>query len=90
MRAWTRACVAGVQIAITSLANDLAEGEDHADAARSTVAELSSTRQMVAIYDGGGRLLAEGGRDSDLELTLPAALGDSGERRAVSERVRNR
>ena len=26
---------------------------------------------MVAIYDGSGRLLAEGGRDSDLELTLP-------------------
>jgi heavy metal sensor kinase len=65
------AVVAGVQIAITSLANDLREGEDQATAARSTVGELSSTRQMVAIYDGGGRLLAEGGRDSDLELTLP-------------------
>jgi two-component system OmpR family sensor kinase len=65
------AVVAGVQIAITSLANDLKEGENHANAARSTVGELSSTRQMVAIYDGGGRLLAEGGRDSDLDLTLP-------------------
>src|SRR5688500_19088428 len=65
------AVVAGVQIAITSLANDLKEGEDQANAASSTVGELSSTRQMVAIYDGGGRLLAEGGRDSDLDLTLP-------------------
>ncbi len=65
------AVIAGVQIAITSLANDLNEGEDHAKAARSTVGELSSTRQMVAIYDGSGRLLAEGGRDSDLDLTLP-------------------
>ena len=65
------AVVAGVQIAITSLANDLNEGEDHVNAARSTVGELSSTRQMVAIYDGSGRLLAEGGRDSDLDLTLP-------------------
>jgi two-component system OmpR family sensor kinase len=65
------ALVAGVQIAITSLANDRQEGQDQADAARSTVGELSSTRQMVAIYDGSGQLLAEGGRDSDLELTLP-------------------
>ena len=65
------AVIAGVQIAITSLANDLKEGEDLATAARSTVGELSSTRQMVAIYDGSGRLLAEGGRDSDLDLTLP-------------------
>ena len=65
------AVLAGVQIAITSLANDLQEGENQANAARSTVGELSSTRQMVAIYDGSGRLLAEGGRDSDLELTLP-------------------
>lgn len=65
------AVVAGVQIAITSLANDLRDGEDQANAARSTAGGLSSTRQMVAIYDGSGRLLAEGGRDSDLELTLP-------------------
>src|SRR5688500_11049939 len=65
------AVVAGVQIAITSLANDLRKGEDQANAARSTVGELSSTRQMVAIYDGSGRLLAEGGRDSDLDVTLP-------------------
>ncbi|HEX5107274.1 MAG TPA: ATP-binding protein [Vicinamibacterales bacterium] len=60
-----------VQIATTSLANDLAEGQDYTDAARSTAAELASRQQMVAIYDPGGRLLAEGGRDDDLEINLP-------------------
>jgi heavy metal sensor kinase len=62
-----------VQIATTSLANDLAEGQDYADAARSTAAELSSRQQMLAIYDTNGRLLAEGGRDDDLEIALPDA-----------------
>ena len=61
-----------VQIATTSLTNDLAEGQDIEDAARSTAAELSSRQQMLAIYDGDGRLLAESGRDDDLEITLPA------------------
>lgn len=60
-----------VQIARTSLANDLAEGQDYADAARSTAAELSSRQQMLAIYDDRGQLLAEGGRDDDLEIALP-------------------
>ena len=60
-----------VQIATTSLTNDLAEGQDYADAARSTAAELSSRQQMLAIYDTNGRLLAEGGRDGDLEIMLP-------------------
>jgi heavy metal sensor kinase len=60
-----------VQITTTSLANDLGEGQDVEDAARSTAAELSSTQQMLAIYDGTGRLLAEGGRDDDLRLALP-------------------
>ena len=60
-----------VQIATTSLANDLAEGQDYADAARSTAAELSSRQQMLAIYDTNARLLAEGGRDDDLEIALP-------------------
>lgn len=60
-----------VQIATTSLADDLAEGQDYADAARSTAAELSSRQQMLAIYDISGRLLAEGGRDDDLEIALP-------------------
>jgi len=59
------------QIAITSLTNDLAEGQEYADAARSTAAELSSRQQMLAIYDTNGRLLAEGGRDNDLEIALP-------------------
>ena len=60
-----------VQITATSLTNDLAEGQDLADAARSTAAELSSPQQMLAIYDDGGRLLAEGGRDDDLTIVLP-------------------
>jgi heavy metal sensor kinase len=61
-----------IQIATTSLANDLAEGQDYADAARSTAAELSSRQQMVAVYGTDARLLAEGGRDEDLEIALPA------------------
>lgn len=61
-----------VQITVTSLANDLAEGQDVADAARSTAAELSSRQQMLAIYDDTGRVLAEGGRDDDLAIALPA------------------
>jgi signal transduction histidine kinase len=62
-----------VEIATTSLTNDLAEGQDYADAARSTAAELASRQQMLAIYDTTSRLLAEGGRDDDLELALPDA-----------------
>jgi heavy metal sensor kinase len=62
---------AAMQIATTSLANDLTEGQDYADGARSTAAELSSPQQMLAIYDTSGRLLAEGGRDDDLEIALP-------------------
>ncbi len=61
-----------IQIATTSLANDLAEGQAYADAARSTAAELSSRQQMVAIFGTDRRLLAEGGRDEDLKLELPA------------------
>jgi heavy metal sensor kinase len=66
------ATIAGVaDIATTSLANDLAEGQDTHDAARSTAAELASSDQMLAIYDPAGRLLAEDGRDDDLTVTLP-------------------
>ena len=61
-----------VQITTTSLTNDLAEGQDVEDAARSTAAELSSRQQMLAIYDTAGRLLAEAGRDEDLEIPVPA------------------
>ena len=60
-----------LQITGNSLRNDLEEGQDVADAARSTAAELSSREQMLAIYDRSGRLLAEEGRDSDLAITLP-------------------
>ena len=58
-------------IAVTSLTNDLAEGQDISDAAKSTAAELVSEQVMFAIHDGEGRLLAEEGRDDDLVLTLP-------------------
>ena len=60
-----------LQIAGNSLRNDLEEGQDFHDAARSTAAELSSREQMLAIYDGEGGLLAEKGRDRDLTITLP-------------------
>src|SRR5687767_13506797 len=62
---------AGVRSAMTSLENDLREGQDREDSARSTAAELASRTQMLVIYDGEGRFLAEGGRDSDLEIALP-------------------
>lgn len=62
---------AALTVTATSLANDLGEGQDIEDAARSTAAELSSRQQLVAIYDGEGRLLAEGGRDDDLGITIP-------------------
>ena len=58
-------------IAVTSLTNDLAEGQGVEDAARSTAAELFSAQAMLAIYDGAGRLLAEAGADDDLVVTLP-------------------
>jgi two-component system, OmpR family, sensor kinase len=61
-----------MEITATSLTNDLAEGQSVEDAARSTAAELSAKQQMVAIYDGDGRLLAEGGRAKNLAIVLPA------------------
>ena len=61
-----------IEIAATSLANDLAEGQDLEDAARSTASELSSSDQMVAIFDGDGLLLADSGRETDLPIHLPA------------------
>lgn len=60
-----------VEIAMASLHNDLNEGQDTEDAARSTAAELASNRQMVSIYDAAGRLLAAEARDEDLVIELP-------------------
>ena len=60
-----------VQIAVTSLTNDLAEGQTVDDAARSTAAELASRQQLVAIYDARGRLLGEAGREDDIVVPLP-------------------
>ena len=79
-----------VQIATTSLTNDLAEGQDYADAARSTAAELSSRQQMLAIYDTNGRLLAEGGRDDDLEIALPDVSTIPARRGHAADRRRSR
>ena len=62
---------AGVGIAATSLSNDLSEGQDYRDAAESTAAEQASGVQMLAIYDERGRLIAESGRDRELEISLP-------------------
>jgi heavy metal sensor kinase len=61
-----------VQIAQTSLANDLNEGQDAADAARSTSMELASRQTLIAIYDERGRLLAEAGREDDIAIVLPS------------------
>jgi two-component system OmpR family sensor kinase len=70
--------VAGLGIAATSLSNDLDEGQDYQDAARSTVAEQASAAQMLAVYDSKGAALAESRRDSDLDIIMPAeALSDS-------------
>ena len=78
-----------VQIAATSLGNDLAEGQDYEDAARATAAELSSRQQLLAVYDTTGRLLvvdlpAEA-LDVDLdqvrqriEAVVPDVFGDVG------------
>ena len=60
-----------VQIAHTSLTNALNEGQDAADAARSTATELASRQTLLAIYDGRGRLLAEAGREDDIAIPLP-------------------
>lgn len=60
-----------MQIAHTSLTNDLNEGQDAADAARSTAGELASRQTLLAIYDGRGRLLAEAGREDDIAIPLP-------------------
>jgi heavy metal sensor kinase len=70
---------AGVGIAAISLSNDLEEGQDYEDAARSTVGEQASGALMMAIYDRSRRLIAESGRDPDLEIALPPsdAIPDS-------------
>lgn len=64
-----------IQIAGTSLSNDLAEGQGVEGAARSTSSELSSRLHLVAIYDGAGRLLAEAGREDDIVIPMPPADG---------------
>src|SRR5690242_7503597 len=63
---------AAIAIAVTSLGNDLAEGQDVADAARSTASELAGADQMVAIFSAQRELLAEAGREPDLRIAVPA------------------
>lgn len=64
-----------IQIAATSLANDIAEGQTPTDAARSTAQELASRQSLVQVYDGQGRLLGEAGREDDIVVPLPP-IGD--------------
>lgn len=77
-----------ISIASTSLSNDLAEGQDITDAARSTAAELASEDQMVAIFSPEGALLADAGREPDLPAALPktgVGLGQAPTLYTVSE-----
>ena len=76
-----------LHVAGNSLRNDLDEGQDLADAARSTAAELASRGQMLAIYDGDGRLLAERGRDDDLVVVLPTPGSMPADETALSTAV---
>jgi heavy metal sensor kinase len=61
-----------VGIVLNSLTHDAAEGQGVADAARSTVTELSGPQQALAIYDARGTLLASNGWDEDFTPALPA------------------
>ena len=75
-----------LRIATTSLSNDLDEGQDYAGRrAQHGRPSRRRSEQMLAIYDGDGRLLAESGRDSDLEIALPALDSDSGRRGAAAD-----
>jgi heavy metal sensor kinase len=60
-----------LQIVATSLTNDLAEGQEADDAARSTATEVASRSYLVAIYDGSGRLMGEAGREDDIVIPMP-------------------
>lgn len=66
-----------ISIAATSLSNDLAEGQDVEDAARSTATELATADQMVAIFSPDGSLLAEAGREPDLHVSLPEGVREA-------------
>src|SRR5262245_37921439 len=51
--------LAMVEVATKSLANDIEEGQTRESAAQSTVAELFSRQQALAIFDRSAILLAE-------------------------------
>jgi two-component system, OmpR family, sensor kinase len=65
-----------LEVAATSLTHDTAEGQDPADAARSTVAELSNRQERLAIHDGQRRLLSRSHGDPE-DLRLPAVPPDA-------------
>ena len=64
-----------LQIARTSLANDLGEGQDYVDAARSTAAELSLSisimrwRSRSAVHSSGGNSLANSSASSRTKMS---------------------
>jgi heavy metal sensor kinase len=62
-----------LDVAATSLTHDAAEGQAPDDAARSTVTELSSRLEELAIHDGTGALLARTPAGDE-----PALLPDAG------------
>ena len=67
------ALLALLDVAATSLAHDAAEGQEPDDAARSTVAELSSRLEELAIHDGQGVLLARSPSRDDPALLWECA-----------------
>ena len=60
-----------IPVAIKSLTHDTEEGQTSQGAAESTVAELFNPQQVLAIFDGSGRLLAENTSEDDLYKQLP-------------------
>lgn len=60
-----------LDVARMSLTHDAAEGQDAADAARSTVAELSNRTERLAIFDAEGLLLARGLHENPKDLKIP-------------------
>jgi two-component system, OmpR family, sensor kinase len=66
-----------LEVARTSLTHDAAEGQDPEDAARSTVAELSSRVERLAVFDGSGRLLSHADKEGPEDLRLsPSAVAE--------------
>ena len=69
---------ASIQTTITSLSNDIGEGQSRSEAARATVDELSTRQVAVAVFDVTGDLMASRDADDDIRPRLPedAAIPD--------------